>query len=137
MSSDYAYQKIWRAKNREKWNKAKRDSEKRHPDTVRARRARFREKHKEQIKQKRLAVKRAIMDYIEDFKVSAGCAVCGENYPFALDFHHLDPSEKEAGLSTIQARGWRIERVQEEIDKCIVLCANCHRKLHHGFIVLD
>ena len=59
------------------------------------------------------------------------CAICGKQYPnYVYDFHHLDPSKKDFNLgnktSTVK---W--ETVKKEIDKCILVCANCHRILHN------
>lgn len=57
------------------------------------------------------------------------CNNCIENDPVCLEFHHLNPIEKEGNIS-ILARKYSFKRLQKEIDKCIVLCANCHRKEH-------
>lgn len=54
------------------------------------------------------------------------CSNCPEDHPAALDFHHLDPSQKEHEPAKITSR----KKLLEEIKKCIVLCSNCHRKLH-------
>lgn len=56
------------------------------------------------------------------------CA-CGESDPNCLDFHHKDPSQKDANLSVAIAH-WGIERLQLEMEKCEIICSNCHRKLH-------
>lgn len=58
------------------------------------------------------------------------CSKCGYNACVsALDFHHLDPSEKDFGLSgKRQTASWA--KVKLELDKCIILCANCHREEH-------
>lgn len=66
---------------------------------------------------------------VADLKRCLGCQHCGENDPALLDFHHNDAGQKEF---TIAARIHSIplERLSGEIEKCIVLCANCHRKLH-------
>ena len=61
---------------------------------------------------------------------SGGCVVCGEKDVCCLDFHHL--YNKSFNLAS--AREVSTERIKEEIKKCIVLCANCHRKLHAGKI---
>lgn len=46
-----------------------------------------------------------------------------------LEFHHRDPSQKDFGISARgYTRSW--ERVRSELDKCMLLCANCHRELH-------
>jgi len=58
------------------------------------------------------------------------CIKCGYNkYPEVLEFHHMDPSKKDFNVSSKgHCRSW--ERVSEEIKKCILLCANCHREIH-------
>lgn len=64
------------------------------------------------------------------------CQVCGYNRCVeALEFHHLDPTQKDFGISHKgYARSW--ERVKKEIDKCILLCANCHREFHAKMLQL-
>ena len=58
------------------------------------------------------------------------CRVCGYKKCIgALSFHHKDPSQKDFGLSTRgMTRSW--EKMQKEIDKCILVCANCHAEIH-------
>ena len=63
------------------------------------------------------------------FKRTLKCAKCGFSHPAALDFHHVDPSEKERAVSYFQKNG-QFAKAMKEIEKCIVLCANCHR-IHH------
>ncbi len=55
---------------------------------------------------------------------------CGyEKYAEVLEFHHRDPSQKDFNVSSKgHSRSW--ERVQKEIEKCDLLCANCHRETH-------
>ncbi len=64
------------------------------------------------------------------------CQVCGyERCIEALEFHHLDPTQKDFGISHKgYTRSW--EKVKEEVDKCILLCANCHREVHAGKLQL-
>ena len=51
----------------------------------------------------------------------------------ALEFHHLDPSQKDFGISSKgYTRSW--DKVKEELDKCILVCSNCHREIHSGLI---
>ena len=58
------------------------------------------------------------------------CQMCGYNECIgALDFHHIDPSTKEASWS--QMRKMSMENMIKELDKCILVCANCHRKIHY------
>ena len=58
---------------------------------------------------------------------------CGEDHIACLDFHHQNPEEKEHNIAWMLAFGFSKEAILAEIDKCIVLCSNCHRKEH--FIV--
>ena len=58
------------------------------------------------------------------------CAHCGYNRnQKALDFHHTDPTQKDFSISTVTAI-WRWDFLTVELDKCILLCANCHREEH-------
>lgn len=76
------------------------------------------------------------VDRFREWKAKQKCACCPESDPCCLDLHHLDPAEKEAAVSDVM-RFWSWERLTEEIDKCIVVCRNCHAKIHAGKIVLD
>ena len=60
----------------------------------------------------------------------AGCSNCPENDPVCLDFHHLDPSIKLFEPSMSVHYGASEELLRKELDKCVILCANCHRKAH-------
>lgn len=58
------------------------------------------------------------------------CADCGISYPPPIyDFHHLDPTKKDFTVANII---WRnLDSLREELDKCVMLCANCHRLRHY------
>ena len=61
------------------------------------------------------------------------CLVCGyDKCISALEFHHLDPNKKDFGLSQNLSKAW--SKIVEEIDKCVLICANCHREVHEGII---
>ena len=67
-----------------------------------------------------------------DYKKTLSCKKCGENRHYVLEFHHLDPSKKEFTIGAAMASGRiNFEKAKEEIDKCVVLCANCHREVHY------
>ena len=68
---------------------------------------------------------------LESVKYKGGCCkICGYSMCIkALEFHHLDPNEKDFSFSQ-GTKSW--ERVKIELDKCILLCANCHREVHAG-----
>jgi hypothetical protein len=58
------------------------------------------------------------------------CEICSYNKCVdALEFHHKDPALKDFSISSKgYTRSWKT--VKEELDKCVLLCANCHRELH-------
>ncbi len=66
-------------------------------------------------------------EWLVEYKSTLSCE-CGENHPAVLDFHH-DDDNKEIGVADA-IHYCSIERVMKEIEKCIVVCSNCHRKLH-------
>ena len=68
---------------------------------------------------------------LNNYKEKLGCTICGFNsYGVALDFHHVDPSTKSGIIGRLIGCKW--ETIQAELDKCQILCANCHRKYHHS-----
>lgn len=80
--------------------------------------------YKKKARKNKLKVRQLIVDS----KVG-GCVRCGENHPSCLDFHHPDDN-KELTIGGPGDHGYL--RVKKEIEKCIVLCANCHRKHHYN-----
>lgn len=79
-------------------------------------------------------VRKENIDYINSIK-SVGCRFCPEDDVCCLDFHHLVSEEKENCIARLTAHS--IETIQKEIEKCVVICSNCHRKLHAGKIKLE
>jgi len=66
-----------------------------------------------------------------DYK-GGSCNLCGYNRCVeALQFHHRDPDQKDFGIAK-SGRCHTWEKVQEELDKCDMLCANCHAETHAG-----
>jgi DNA-binding CsgD family transcriptional regulator len=63
------------------------------------------------------------------------CESCGfAKYIASLDFHHLNPSEKDPNFGNW--RGWAWCKIEEEIKKCVLLCRNCHAAVHSGELIL-
>ncbi len=63
------------------------------------------------------------------------CQVCGYDKSVrALEFHHIDPNEKDF---TISGKSWSFERLKNEVDKCVLVCANCHIEIHEGLVKLN
>lgn len=62
------------------------------------------------------------------------CQICGYNKSVrALQFHHLKPGEKDFNISSA-SKSW--QSIKKELDKCILLCSNCHAEVHDGLINL-
>lgn len=70
------------------------------------------------------------VEFINSNKVS--CETCGEETKACLQFHHKDPSQKEGNVIGLASRS--MARLAAEIEKCVVVCANCHIKIHAGLL---
>ena len=59
------------------------------------------------------------------------CEDCGTiDHQAIYDFHHMNPDEKDFNISKVRATSWS-KKIENELDKCLLLCANCHRKRHY------
>lgn len=64
------------------------------------------------------------------------CIICGYNRcNQALQFHHLDPNEKEFAIANSATKS--LENLKMEVDKCILVCSNCHVEIHNGLIDIN
>jgi hypothetical protein len=63
-----------------------------------------------------------------EYKKTLECKECGINDHRVLEFHHVGDKDKNVSDMVNHGYGW--SRIQEEIDKCIPLCCNCHRLIH-------
>lgn len=62
------------------------------------------------------------------------CCICGfDKFQEALEFHHVNPDEKEFGISASNATTKSLYNQLEEAKKCILVCSNCHRGIHAGY----
>lgn len=78
------------------------------------------------VKKKRMAI-----EYL-----GGRCADCGEVFEDCVyGFHHLNPDEKESTISSMRTHSW--ENIKIELDKCVLLCANCHRIRHNTYDLYD
>lgn len=77
------------------------------------------------LKNSRIRLKERLVEY-----KGGKCEICGYNKCItALEFHHLNPKEKEFGIGNNDILSF--ERNKQEADKCILVCANCHREIHY------
>lgn len=93
-------------------------------------------KNKERRLELNNAYKEANKQKYQDWKAQQKCAVCSESETVCLDLHHKDPTQKDFSISA-KAKSTSWKKLQLEIDKCVVLCSNCHRKVHAGLIQLE
>jgi len=84
-------------------------------------------KNSEKVLRWRIKKKQKLIEY-----KGSECEICGYNkiqFLSVFDFHHKDPSKKEFGIA---AKGLTIgiDRLKKEVDKCMLLCKNCHAEIH-------
>lgn len=84
---------------------------------------------KRKIRNRQNKVQTNLKELLTDIKKKSKCTICGESRWWVLDFHHI--RDKRFEVSSLARRGCSLETFKEEIDKCIVVCANCHRDLHY------
>lgn len=79
-----------------------------------------------------------IKRHIQEYKLEHGCSRCGyKKSARALQFHHRDPKDKTKGIARMVYSSTNIDKIQQEIDKCDLICANCHFELHELETGLD
>jgi 5-methylcytosine-specific restriction endonuclease McrA len=83
------------------------------------------------------ALKQKVNAYCAEVKArygcqNPGCPWTGPYEPCQLDFDHIDPATKKVGVSQATSLG----QAKREINRCRVLCSNCHRALTHGLLTL-
>lgn len=91
-------------------------------------RNRYKNSQDERDRKKRNQAKniRKSQDYIFNYLLNNPCVDCGEKNPIVLEFDHINPEKKISNVSDLMKLS--INKVIEEIEKCEVRCANCHRK---------
>jgi len=95
-----------------------------------------RSRKKDQIRYQQVAKDRIAANTlrIREWKEAKGCMFCSENFGPCLELHHLDPTQKEFDPAEGAQKSWKT--FLKEAAKCVVVCANCHRKVHHGVLTI-
>ncbi len=88
------------------------------------------EKHRKAVHARTKVLKVEIKEWVNSIR-ALGCTLCSEKDACCIDFHHTDPSTKDDSVAMI-ARKLNKKKIQKEIDKCVRVCSNCHRKIHAG-----
>ncbi|MBE0525355.1 MAG: hypothetical protein IH631_00325 [Candidatus Thorarchaeota archaeon] len=94
-------------------------------------------KHKVEVKKAQKLRLTRMRDRYNMWKSQQGCCFCFETEACCLDLHHVDPKEKDINVSSLLKTRYSWERLMEEANKCVVICSNCHRKLHAGLLALS
>lgn len=81
--------------------------------------------------------RKILTTYINNIKSSSSCKHCGEKTVCCLDFHHRDKKNKTKNINKFVADGSSIEKLTDEINKCDIVCSNCHRKIHFSKVPTD
>ena len=100
-----------------------------HPEEMKRYKREYYHRNQKVLYKKSVVRRNKLVEWVSKLKLTLKCE-CGENHPATLDFHHIDASKKDSSISRALVRGWSIDRIKKELNKCKVLCANCHRKLH-------
>jgi len=106
-----------------------RNSEKRRASQRKAQN-KYYQKNKAYYRQKTKEHKARVKQWVFEYKQTHPCIECGADHPAYLVFHHRDPTAKDLEVANMISRGWGLRRIEKEIEKCDVLCANCHMLLH-------
>ena len=90
-----------------------------------ANRSAYRERNRRNNPRQRFAAEQRVIELLRN----SGCAVCGETDVVVLEFHHRRPAERVANISDMITNRSSVARIETEIAKCDMLCANCHQRL--------
>ncbi len=127
----YEHSRKYREVNREEIRERDRKYRAANPEKIREANKKYRETHREQIRDCRRKRQQKLHTTIIQYLRKHPCINCGEADMRCLEFHHLTPvATRDAYVATLITRAVSHKRIQEEIDKCVVLCGNCHMKRH-------
>lgn len=84
--------------------------------------------YRDRARKRRAKIKQELQVKLLEHLTGKSCVICSENDPRVLDFDHINPKDKAFGISRAITTAVRWELIQIEMEKCQILCANCHRK---------
>lgn len=123
------YRLAWYQRNKKRTYDKVMEYREKHPEKVRE----WAKAHRERDPQRFMARMRKHQDRrltrFRELKATLKCSRCPETHPACMDFHHTDPAKKDFSIGRF-GRYRTQEKLMEEIKKCVVLCANCHRAEH-------
>ena len=89
-------------------------------------------KRRAKLSEKNVRQRTKVLDFVRSYKAKHSCQLCPEKSVCCLDFHHLH--SKEFDVATGANRAYALRHMATEMRKCVLLCANCHRKVHAGLL---
>lgn len=124
-----SYDKEYYEKTKDKAAERQRRYKRKHKDKINMKQQLYREQlSKEKTREYRKNQYRIKREFIDSFKTK--CNRCGFSDKRALVFHHINPEQKDFQISQMINK-CGIERLKKEIEKCEVICSNCHLIEHH------
>ena len=141
------YNKEWNKRNRERINAHRKEIYRKNKGRINLHRKEYREKNKERkrLSDKKYYLKNKIKlnekqreyhgkrqkEFLHAYKKGKSCVLCGYNeHEEILQFHHKDKREKLFEITLFKIAKRSSEELKKEIDKCILICPNCHFLLH-------
>ncbi len=94
------------------------------------------EKNKDYYLKKNVRLRKNNNEWYKDLKKDKSCIICCESESVCLDFHHIDGDNKDYLVSQMQYSTYSKERILKEMEKCVILCSNCHRKVHANILTI-
>lgn len=86
-------------------------------------------KNKKEYAARLVARRKRNRAFVKQYKEDKSCTKCGESNPLCFHFHHPN-NDKDASINHGMCN-WGLDRLKKELEKCDVLCGNCHRILHY------
>ena len=123
-----AFRKQYYQKHKEEIKEKVKKWKEENKEYIKTRDKKYHEKNREKINKHQNEHHKEIMQkFLTNYKIGKCCAICGyKEYPEILQFHHKNEKKKSFNIST----KLNSPLLKEEVDKCILLCPNCHSWLH-------
>ena len=91
----------------------------------------YRKTHKEIVNKRHSLIAKEKRQWVEEIKKKYKCSKCNEDRWVCLEFHHKNPKDKKFTVAESISKGYGKKSILAEIEKCIVLCSNCHQHFHY------
>ena len=84
--------------------------------------------YQRRARERRVKVRQGLQTHMIEYFLGKSCEGCGESDPVVLEFDHIDPKIKSFGIANGIRNGYSWDKIRSEIEKCRILCANCHKR---------